>query len=67
MFDPSSRASGGKITYYESTDLFVDMVNRVAELGITGIGLYFPTQREQRPMFEKIASEIIPELKRTLG
>ena len=67
MFDPASRASGGKITYYESADLFVDMVSRVVELGITSIGLYFPTQAEQRPMFEKIASEVIPELKRTLG
>ena len=67
MFDPASRASGGKITYYESADLFVDMVSRVVELGITGIGLYFPTQAEQRPMFEKIAGEVIPELKRTLG
>ena len=55
------------ITYYESTELFVDMVNRVVELGISEIGLYFPTQREQRPMFEKIAGEIIPELKRNLG
>ena len=67
MFDPKSRASGGMITYYESTDLFVDMVSRVVELGISEIGLYFPTLAEQRPMFEKIAGDIIPELKRSLG
>ncbi len=66
MFDANSRASGGMITYYESAELFADMVRRVIDLGITEIGLYFPTQPEQRPMFEKIAREVIPELKRSL-
>ena len=64
MFDPKSRASGGSITYYESTDVFVDMVQRVIDLGISEIGLYYPMLDEQRPVFEKIARDVIPELKR---
>jgi alkanesulfonate monooxygenase SsuD/methylene tetrahydromethanopterin reductase-like flavin-dependent oxidoreductase (luciferase family) len=67
MFDPKSRASGGMITYYESAEIFSDMVRRVVDLGIREIGLYFPTQSEQRPVFEKIAREVIPELKRSLA
>ena len=67
MFDPASRASGGMITYYESPEIFSDMVRRVVDLGIREIGLYFPTQAEQRPVFEKIAREVIPELKRSLA
>ena len=36
MFDANARASGGAISYYESDDVFVDMVRRVTDLGITG-------------------------------
>ncbi len=64
MFDPKSRASGGSITYYKSTDVFVDMAQRVIDLGISEIGLYYPMLDEQRPVFEKIARDVIPELKR---
>ena len=45
MFDPASRATGGRIAYYESEDLFVDMVGRLRELGISELGLYFPPWR----------------------
>ena len=64
MFDPASRASGGRIAYYESEDLFVDMVGRLTELGISELGLYFPLVEAQRPAFEKIARGVIPSLKR---
>jgi len=67
MFDPASRASGGRIAYYESEDLFVDMVGRLTELGISELGLYFPLVEAQRPMFEKIARGVIPRLKRQAG
>ena len=63
MFDPASRATGGRIAYYESEDLFVDMVGRITELGISELGLYFPAVAAQRPMFEKIARDIIPKMK----
>ncbi len=63
MFDPASRATGGRVAYYESEDLFVDMVGRITELGISELGLYFPALGAQRPMFEKIARDIIPKMK----
>lgn len=63
MFDPASRASGGLITYYQSDNLFVDMAQRILELGISEIGLYFPILDEQRPTFERIATDILPGLK----
>jgi alkanesulfonate monooxygenase SsuD/methylene tetrahydromethanopterin reductase-like flavin-dependent oxidoreductase (luciferase family) len=63
MFDPASRATGGRITYYESEDVFVDMVGRIRELGISEVGLYFPIVAAQRPMFERIARDVIPKMK----
>ena len=63
MFDASARPSGGLINYYESEAVFVDMVQRLTDLGITELGLYYPLLDEQLPMFEKIAKQVIPELK----
>ena len=63
MFDPASRAAGGRITYYESADLFADMAGRITALGISEVGLYFPLVAAQRPMFEKIARDVIPRMK----
>ena len=63
MFDATARRRGGRVAWYESEDAFTDMVGRVLELGITEIGLFWPTLPEQRPMFERIATEVIPKLK----
>src|SRR5262245_2451381 len=63
MFDPTSRETGGRISYYESEDRFVDMVGRITELGISEVGLYFPVVAAQRPMFEHIAQDLIPRMK----
>lgn len=63
MFDAHSRASGGMIKYYESGEIFADMVRRVVALGISEIGLYFPMREEQLPMLETISREVIPQLK----
>ena len=67
MFDPSSRASGGAVSYYESTNLFVDMAESLIEIGMTELGLYYPMLEEQYPAFETIAREVIPELKKRHG
>jgi alkanesulfonate monooxygenase SsuD/methylene tetrahydromethanopterin reductase-like flavin-dependent oxidoreductase (luciferase family) len=64
MFDAKARPSGGKIRYYESEAIFTDMVERIMELGITDIGMYYPLQEEQLPMFERIATNVIPKLRR---
>lgn len=63
MFDAKARPSGGKIKYYESEAIFTDMVERIMELGITDIGMYYPVQEEQLPMFERIATDVIPKLR----
>lgn len=63
MFDASARHSGGMMKYYESESIFSDMAEQVLELGITDIGLYYPMREEQLPMFEKIATEVIPALR----
>jgi alkanesulfonate monooxygenase SsuD/methylene tetrahydromethanopterin reductase-like flavin-dependent oxidoreductase (luciferase family) len=63
MFDPSARASGGVYGYYESEEIFTQMVRRVIELGISEVGLYYPMLERQVPMFERIARNVLPALK----
>ena len=63
MFDTQARHRGGAIGYYESTERFIDQASRVAELGISDIGLYYPLDPVQRSMFETISSEVLPSLR----
>ena len=63
VFDAQARHSGGAIRYYDDTDLFVDLVQRLTAMGITEISLYYPAVDEQMPRFEHIAHEIIPQLR----
>jgi hypothetical protein len=39
------------------------MVQKLVDMGITELLLYYPFHEEQLPMFKKIAREVIPELK----
>ena len=64
MFDATARAGGGVIRYYESDDLFVDMVRRATDLGVTEISMYYPAVAAQLPAFERIANDVLPELRR---
>ena len=64
MFDASACRSGGMIKCYESDTIFAEMAGRVMELGMTDIGLYYPMRDEQLPMFESIATEVTPKLRR---
>ncbi len=63
MFDAGARAGGGLINYYASEEAFADMVQAVVALGMSEIGVYYPTRPEQRPTFERIARDVIPTLK----
>lgn len=63
MFDPASRASGGRVSYYESVDAFVHHAERLYALGITELSMYYPMLDEQLPVFEQIAREVFPELR----
>jgi alkanesulfonate monooxygenase SsuD/methylene tetrahydromethanopterin reductase-like flavin-dependent oxidoreductase (luciferase family) len=62
MFDPTARAGGGALAYYEDEATFRRMVGEVIALGITEIGLYYPALERQVPMFEHLAREVVPEL-----
>lgn len=63
MFDAEARPRGGTIAYYESPERFVEQVSRIVALGISDIGLYYPLDTAQLPMFERIAREVIPALR----
>jgi alkanesulfonate monooxygenase SsuD/methylene tetrahydromethanopterin reductase-like flavin-dependent oxidoreductase (luciferase family) len=63
MFDPQARPRGGAMVYYESVERFSDHVSRVAELGISDVGLYYPLDAAQLPLFERIAVEALPALR----
>lgn len=64
MFDATARAGGGVIRYYESDDLFIEMVGRATDLGVTEISMYYPAVDSQLPAFERIATEVLPVLRR---
>ena len=63
MFDATARQSGGRMNYYESEESFARMVERVIALGITEIALYYPAADEQKPVFERIARNVLPAMK----
>ena len=63
MFDAQARSRGGAIGYYESRERFIDHVSRMAELGISDIGLYYPLDADQLGSFETIATEVLPGLR----
>lgn len=67
MFDAEARPKGGTIGYYESLGKFEEMAERAVELGMNEIGLYFPLDESQRPMFEKIATEVFPRMRSRHG
>ena len=63
MFDPGARKSGGLFNYYESDDLFVEMVERVLALGVSEIGIYYPMIASQLPAFKRLATDVIPGIR----
>ena len=63
MFDAQARSRGGAFNYYESRELFIDQVSRLAELGVSDIGLYYPLDPAQHGSFEGIAAEVLPLLR----
>jgi alkanesulfonate monooxygenase SsuD/methylene tetrahydromethanopterin reductase-like flavin-dependent oxidoreductase (luciferase family) len=63
MFDAAARPNGGSIDYYASVDLFTEMVETIVALGVTDVGLYYPLTATQIPMFEHLATHVLPELR----
>ena len=67
MFDARARPRGGAMDYFESVDRFEDNVGRILELGMDEIGLYYPLDERQVPTFERIATDVLPRLRASLG
>ena len=63
MFDAQARSRGGAIGYYKSRERFIDEVSRLAELGISDVGLYYPLDSDQLGSFETVASDVQPGLR----
>jgi alkanesulfonate monooxygenase SsuD/methylene tetrahydromethanopterin reductase-like flavin-dependent oxidoreductase (luciferase family) len=63
MFDPGSRASGGRISYYESPEAFADQAGQLLELGITELSMYYPMLDDQLPVFDTIARDVFPQIR----
>ncbi len=64
LFDAQARPKGGRIAYYDSAELFVEMVEQAVALGMSEIGLYYPMDPTQLPAFEQIATDVLPQLRR---
>jgi hypothetical protein len=41
------------------------MADRLLDLGFTELGLYYPALLSQRPVFETIANDVIPALRKS--
>jgi len=67
LSDSKARTRGGLINYYDSMDLFIEMVEKLVEVGISEFVIHYPYREEQLPMFERIAREAIPALKERYG
>lgn len=63
MYDTQARSRGGAIGYYASRERFIDQVSRLAELGISDVGLYYPLDPAQLGAFATIAAEVLPGLR----
>lgn len=63
MFDAAARRSGGRVNYYESEEAFTRLVGQVIALGITEIALYYPIADAQKPVFERIARDVLPAMR----
>jgi alkanesulfonate monooxygenase SsuD/methylene tetrahydromethanopterin reductase-like flavin-dependent oxidoreductase (luciferase family) len=48
---------------FESLDEFRDIVESVLEVGLNEIILQYPTNRSELPLFERVATEVLPKLR----
>ena len=64
MYEREAVRIWGPMTMYKSTDAFTEAVKRCLDAGITEFILCYPYVDKQIPVFEQIAQEIIPELRK---
>jgi hypothetical protein len=63
FFYPEVEKQGGSFGYYESEEAFREVVRPFIDMGMTEVLLSYPYRAKQVSVFEKIAREVIPELK----
>ena len=63
LFDAEARAAGGRLRVYDDEALLGRLVEGLRDAGYTEIGLYYPSDPGQVDAFERIAREVIPELR----
>ncbi len=63
MFDPGMYVNDWRIGCYDSADAFENEVRGYMDVGMTEFLMYYPFREDQVHIFEKIAREVIPELK----
>jgi alkanesulfonate monooxygenase SsuD/methylene tetrahydromethanopterin reductase-like flavin-dependent oxidoreductase (luciferase family) len=63
MSDRNKRSSGGVIQFYESEETFTRMARQIIALGISDLAFEYPVLDRQRPVFERIARDVIPALR----
>jgi alkanesulfonate monooxygenase SsuD/methylene tetrahydromethanopterin reductase-like flavin-dependent oxidoreductase (luciferase family) len=61
--DPAELRNVGPISLYESEEEFQNAVEKCINAGMTTLILGYPFVDDQIPMFEKIATKIIPEIR----
>ena len=64
IYEHSALARDGLLECYESEDYFRELVLSFVDVGINEILVSYPCREEQLPVFEKIAKNVIPELKK---
>lgn len=67
LFDFRARRVDNIFSYYEDIDDFRARVRAAVDLGMSEIGIYYPTEDRQLPAFEHVVRDVIPELKAELG
>lgn len=67
MFDARARPRGGIYDCYESTDAFEERAQRILELGMDEIVIYYPPDARQLSTFERIATDVLPRLRSNHG
>lgn len=64
VYDPEMYVRDWEIPIYDSIDAIKDVVKCYREVGITEFLLYYPIVEKQIPIFEQMAREVIPEIRK---
>jgi hypothetical protein len=64
LYEPEMHSRGLEIPSYDSVDSFTETARRYLDLGIDELLLYYPFIEKQMTIFERIAKEAIPDLRK---